>query len=98
MDDGGDKQALRRQAVKRGERADRLAAALRANLAKRKEQGRARARRKDAQADADGGAEGSAGPSERSQSGGQTIQPSHDSAEIIAEKDNIAETSASQAN
>ncbi|MEZ5785891.1 MAG: hypothetical protein R3D62_05285 [Xanthobacteraceae bacterium] len=76
MDVGDEKQqALRGRA---GGRGGRLAAALRANLARRKEQGRARSRRSEETAEAEA--------LEPPQSVGAPPAASHDSAEFVAEK------------
>ncbi len=86
--DGGDEKLLapRGHAARQGARGDRLAAALRTNLAKRKEQGRARAHRSAEAAGVTSLNDASAGASERLQPPGQVEPSPHDSAEIIAEK------------
>jgi hypothetical protein len=87
MDDGDEMlQAPRGRAARQGGRGDRLAAALRANLAKRKDQGRARARRSAEAAGVNSLNDPSARASERLQPPGQVEPSPHDSAEIIAEK------------
>lgn len=85
MDVGEEKrQASRGHAARRGGRGGRLAAALRANLARRKEQGRARASRSAETADNGRGRHAEA--LERLQPADQPEESPHDSAEIIAEK------------
>lgn len=87
MDAGDERlQASRGHAGRRGGRGERLAAALRANLAKRKEQGRARARHSAGAAGAGNARGDSAEVLESPQSATQPEAPPHDSAEIIAEK------------
>jgi hypothetical protein len=80
MEMGDDKQqAPSDQAASRGGRGDRLAAALRSNLVKRKEQGRARR-------SAVAGANDAGTRCPPPQPSGEAEPAPHDSAEIITEK------------